>query len=229
MFLFYTSDVQEDVFILKDEEHQHCTKVLRHRLGDLIRATDGKGNWLEGNILAIEKMTTSVAITKKEFRPKKGAPRGIAISPTKTPARLEWFVEKAVEIGIDEIILFVGKRTEKKSSSTTRIEKIVLSAMKQSLRTHLPVIVGFESVKEVVNHISIYDQRYIAHLESGTKPLSDIFQSDKSAVVLIGPEGDFTADEIRHCVDHGLTSVSLGEYRLRTETAGLVALFYIMG
>jgi 16S rRNA (uracil1498-N3)-methyltransferase len=227
MFLFYSTEVGFDHFVLKEEEHQHCVKVLRHRIGDQVTATDGKGHWLVGTIRSIDKHSTIVDIISKEYRVKNLHAKAIAISPTKTPARIEWFVEKAVEIGIDEIILFVGKRTEKKSSSTVRLEKIALSAMKQSLRTHLPQIIGFDNLKDAIKYTAKYEHRFIAHLEPDTKPLRSLVDPNTSAIVLIGPEGDFTPDEIKYCLDDGLIAVTLGDHRLRTETAGLVALFEI--
>jgi 16S rRNA (uracil1498-N3)-methyltransferase len=224
MFLFYTNDVLSEGFWLHDDEHTHCTKVLRHQLGDNINATDGKGTLYHGSISSINKTETFVNINKREFVEIAAQKVCIAISPTKTPARLEWFVEKAVEIGIEEIIIFVGQRTEKKSTNITRIEKIALTSMKQSLRTWLPKITTCENLKSLINASKSYDQKYIAHLEDDTKPLKSIYHNTESSIVLIGPEGDFTPSEIKLCLENNFKGVDLGDMRLRTETAGLVAL-----
>jgi 16S rRNA (uracil1498-N3)-methyltransferase len=224
MFLFYSKTIQHRHILLSEDEHLHCTKVLRHKIGDKIHVTDGIGNLYQGAITHIGKSETTLIIEdtiKSELPPRINA---IAISPTKTPARLEWFVEKAVEIGIQDIHIFIAQRTEKKSTNTTRIEKIALTAMKQSLRTYLPAVHTHGSIAELINSTSSISHKFIAHLDGPTATLHNSFARVGNNLVLIGPEGDFTPKEINTCLSSGFTAVTLGDMRLRTETAGLVAL-----
>ena len=224
MFLFYTSENVGQILILKGDEHQHCCKVLRKQIGDQIFVTDGKGNIYTTTIMTITKAETTCKIVSTETKTPPSSHLTIAISPTKTAARIEWFVEKAVEIGISGIIIFHAQRTEKKSWSQTRLDKIMISAMKQSLNVYLPELRFCSSLADVIKTTEHIHQKYIAHCDGPTALMKDIAESGGSTIVLIGPEGDFTSLEISMAHDHKYTSVSLGESRLRTETAGIVAL-----
>lgn len=224
MFLFYTTNVKEETIILQNEEHSHCVTVLRKKPGDIIHVTDGKGHIFTVQIIAYTKAQTEGKIIEKTYQPPINPEIAIVISPTKNPSRLEWFLEKSTEIGITSIFVAHMKRTEKKSVNNARLEKILVSAMKQSLHTHLPQL-HTGTLKDILElHTDRYQQKLIAHCNNPALTLKNIYNSDQSAILLIGPEGDFTADEITASTKKGFKEVSLGQMRLRTETAGLVGL-----
>ncbi|MBK8515781.1 MAG: 16S rRNA (uracil(1498)-N(3))-methyltransferase [Saprospiraceae bacterium] len=224
MIIFYSTDVRGNLVYIKGEEHIHCTKVLRNKEGDTINVTDGRGKLYICRIEKISKSETSCFITGVDERMESDAKCAIAISPLKNPSRLEWFVEKAVEIGISEIYIFNSKRTERKSVNRDRLDKIIISAMKQSMNICLPYITFVNNFSDIFISIAKYEGKYIARCESDPPLLTEIRSKQGSNIVLIGPEGDFTKDEADHAISHGFTVVSLGPSRLRTETAGIVAL-----
>ena len=229
MFLFYTNLFKENQLSLTEDEHQHCTKVLRKQIDDEIFVTDGLGNIYNARIAQIGRAETICRIINKESKAKPQPNITIAISPTKNASRLEWFVEKAVEIGIGSIIVFNAQRTEKKSFNHARIHKIMVSAMKQSLNVHLPMLVNFDNVKQLMTETKDIGQKFIAHCDGPTMSLHSSIEKSKDAIILIGPEGDFTSQEIQMAVENGFKPVTLGDARLRTETAGLVALMMTKG
>lgn len=223
MLLFFSNEIHNNQIILRDEEHLHCTKVLRKKIGDLIHITDGKGYLFTTVLTSTDRNQTICQIKDQSFFDQKFEALAIAISPTKNASRIEWFVEKAVEIGITKIYILITDRTEKKSENTSRLQKIVLSAAKQSLSMYLPEIQVL-TMKQLTEFQSKYSQKFIAHCDGPTTVLKEIHQKEKSAIVLVGPEGDFTEKEIEFAKNMNFVSVSLGDTRLRTETAGLVAL-----
>lgn len=228
MELFYSESQTHPILKLVNEEHIHCTKSLRHVVGDIIFVADGVGNRFECKIMQINKQETTLSILKTETYEKTDPPKAIAITPTKNPSRLEWFVEKATEIGVDEIIIFISARTEKKHINKQRIQKIVISAMKQSLHFFKPKISYYNSLSDLLEAVgSDFNQKFIAHCEDPTAFLGDLCDLSKSKLVLIGPEGDFTNDEVNLALKSGFQGVSLGNTRLRTETAGVVALVIV--
>lgn len=229
MFLFYTNLVSENQLRLTEDEHQHCTKVLRKQMGDDIFVTDGNGHIYTTRIATITKRETLCHILHTETKPTLKPKIAVAISPTKNASRLEWFVEKAVEIGINEIMVFNAQRTEKKSFNYSRIHKIMVSAMKQSLNVHLPKLEYYESTKQLLTKTKDIDQKFIAHCDGPTLSLQASMDKSKDGIVLIGPEGDFTHQEIEMALEYGFKAVTLGDSRLRTETAGLVALMMAKG
>lgn len=229
MFLFYTNQVNENQLTLTEDEHQHCTKVLRKQVGDDIYVTDGVGQIYSVRVANISKAETICHILNVETNPKPHPYITIAISPTKNASRLEWFVEKAVEIGISEIIVFNAQRTEKKSFNYGRIHKIMVSAMKQSLNVHLPKLQYYEQIKQLMASTKDAEQKFIAHCDGPTLSLHTSIDKSKDALVLIGPEGDFTRQEIEMALENGFKAVTLGDSRLRTETAGMVALMMAKG
>lgn len=225
MFLFYTTEVNGDKVILKNEEHSHCTTVLRKKPGDIIYVTDGKGHIFNVQIILQTKSQTEGKILETTYQHPLTPEIAIVISPTKNASRLEWFLEKATEIGISAIYVTLMKRTEKKSVNVERLEKILVSAMKQSLHTHLPQL-HTGTLKEIMQmNTDRYQQKFIAHCDNPELSLKNIYKNDQSAILLIGPEGDFTSDEISEAAKKGFKEVSLGPMRLRTETAGLTGLF----
>lgn len=223
MWLFYCPDIQTDME-LPEEEAGHCIRVLRMKEGDRLRLTDGKGSFYDAVISAVSGKRCMVHIEGiEEQEPLWNGHLHIAVAPTKQMDRNEWFVEKAVEIGVDEITFLKTDHSERDVIKMERIEKIAVSAMKQSQKATLPILNGMTSFKSFVGRVFEGD-RFIAHCEPGSKVnLKDVIVPGHDALVLIGPEGDFSPAEIDMALKAGFKPVSLGPSRLRTETAALVA------
>jgi len=223
MQLFYCSTIIDGENYLSQEESRHCTKVLRKKSGDLIQITDGLGNHYEGELTDVNPKKCGFKITSIKFRKKPYYSIHIAIAPTKNLDRIEWFVEKAVEIGIDKITFIQTAFSERKHIKINRIKKKAISAMKQSVRVYLP------EISEMVNLNAFLktaqgDQKFVAHLEGDeTKHLLDEAKASQNYVILIGPEGGFSDDEISKIKENDFDIVKIADYRLRTETAGVVA------
>jgi 16S rRNA (uracil1498-N3)-methyltransferase len=223
MLLFYAPDILTDNE-LPQEETQHCMRVLRLSQGDEICITDGKGSFYPAIIDTLSgkrcKVVIKEAIRQEPFR--KGYLH-IAVAPAKNMERNEWFAEKATEIGIDEISFLNCLFSERKTIKLERINKIVVSAIKQSLKAYLPKVNEMATF-EIFIAQNFEGQKFIAHCGEEDKPLlSEIIHKGENVLILIGPEGDFSKDEIRKAMEHGFTPVSLGKSRLRTETAAMVA------
>ncbi len=213
-----------DTVLLSAEESKHCIRVLRHKAGDIIHVIDGKGNFYEAEITTADVQKCSVKIiSKKQISSPKKYRLHIAISPTKNADRIEWMLEKCTELGVDEFSFIICKRTEKTGVKTDRLKKIAESAVKQSIQAMLPVINEAQTFKEFILQHKNTQHKYIAHcLEKEKTALSKILKNE-TALILIGPEGDFTEDEIKLAFDTNFAPLSLGNTRLRTETAGLFA------
>ena len=209
---------------LPQEEAGHCIRVLRMKEGDRLRLTDGKGAFYDAVISAVSGKRCMVHIENREEQsPLWNGYLHIAVAPTKLMDRNEWFVEKAVEIGVDEITFIRTEHSERDVIKTERIEKIAVSAMKQSQKAKLPVLNGMVSFNDFVKR-EFEGDKFIAHCEPGNKTnLKDIVVPGKDTLVMIGPEGDFSSTEIELALKAGFRPVSLGPSRLRTETAALVA------
>lgn len=224
MILFFSQHIEGQTAFLNEEESGHCTRVLRKKKGDLVHFTDGKGNLYEGKIVEENPKKCSLQIIKAfPNQSKRSFYTHLAIAPTKNIDRMEWLVEKLVEIGIDEISFFLGERSERKQLNINRLEKITLSAMKQSLKFTLPKLNDLRKFSDLLKTIDT-QQKFIAYLPQ-EKPqlLKNQLVKDSSYTILIGPEGDFSPNEVKLALQMGFSPVSLGESRLRTETAGLVA------
>jgi 16S rRNA (uracil1498-N3)-methyltransferase len=222
MLLFYQSNI-EKIPILSEEDSRHCVKVLRKNITDKIHVVDGVGGLFECEITNAHEKKCEVRIlsAKREFEKRKHYLH-IAIAPTKNADRIEYFVEKCVEIGVDEITLIQTKHSERKHQKTERLEKIAISAMKQSLKAYLPKVnelIDFEKFIKTTN----YEAKFIAHLTDAAKRLKDVATIKNEVLLMIGPEGDFAQDEIFLAQNFGFQLVTLGDSRLRTETAGVVA------
>jgi 16S rRNA (uracil1498-N3)-methyltransferase len=222
MLLFFQPNISNKNF-LDEEDSRHCIKVLRKKSKDIIHIVDGKGGLFECEITnPHEKKCEFVILSEQENVQKRDFYLHIAIAPTKNADRLEWFIEKCVEIGIDEISLILTKHSERKFQRTERLEKIAISAMKQSLKAYLPKInelISFEKFIKTVKE----KQKLIAHLTDDAQPLTSIIEHNSSFCLMIGPEGDFSKDEADLAQSAGYQVVTLGNSRLRTETAGVVA------
>lgn len=228
MHVFYTPDIQESsVYILNEEESRHCSKVLRLNIGDKVFLVDGHGGLYEAEIASETKKHVSLSILQvtKNYQ-KRNYHIHIAVAPTKNIDRVEWFLEKATEMGIDEITPIICERSERKIIKEERLEKVITSAVKQSLQAYHPVLnsaINFDkflkqdlrAVKMIAHCI---DDEQRVFMNSVAKP------GDKY-LILIGPEGDFSPQEIQSALDAGFTPITLGNTRLRTETAALAACF----
>ena len=236
MQLFYCKEIAGTGYATLDaEESRHAVRVMRLREGDEINVTDGKGNLYRCHI--VQAQSDECVVMSDECIPDSSfithrSSLHLAVAPTKNPSRMEWLVEKAVEIGIYEITLLNCDHSERSFLKTDRLEKLAISAMKQSLHTILPKINPPVNLSEWL-HSPLPPSRgdeggclkFIAHCEADKPrtPLATALQPDKDAVVLIGPEGDFSEEEIALALECGFQPVSLGPSRLRTETAALYA------
>lgn len=224
MQIFYQSLIPENQFFLDADESRHCVKVLRKKEGDLITVVDGKGTFYQARIAKADPRQCTFTIEEALPEEKKDFHIHLGIVPTKNADRLEWFVEKAVEIGVDEISLIISENAERKKLNTDRLERKAISAMKQSLKATLPPVHSPVSFTEFIKKNRLGVQKYLAYLSD--EPTTHLFHAAaamKQYVVLIGPEGDFTQEEVAKALQQGYQTVSLGAARLRTETAGIAA------
>ena len=222
MLLFYTPHIDGDHAELPEDEARHVTQVLRRKVGDTLVFTDGKGYRYEGAIDEVHKKRCALRITHREYVAPPASHLHLCIAPTKNSNRLEWMLEKCVEIGIGSVHLMRCRRSERTKVRLDRLERIAISAMKQSLHYHLPDITELTDFSDMLTR-PLPEQRYIAWCETDTTAtLWQQLDATQDAVLLIGPEGDFTAEEVAQAKAHGCVPVSLGEQRLRVETAGLL-------
>lgn len=227
MQLFYSPDITPNALCTLDpEESRHAVRVLRLRQGDPIAVADGCGTLHHCTILEANDKACVVEAINSEFRTQNSELKiHLAVAPTKNPSRMEWLVEKAVEMGVGGIILLQCDHSERTFLKTERLQKIALSAMKQSLRTVLPAIHEAVGFREWIGSVRDSELRLIAHCEADQPrtPLGEALKPGQAATVLIGPEGDFSPEEIALALQCGFQPVSLGPSRLRTETAALYA------
>lgn len=223
MHVFYTPDIA-NTQELPEEEVGHCLRVLRLGIGDEVMLTDGRGFFYQAVIAAATQKRCMVKIVSKtEQEPFWGGHLHLALAPTKNMDRMEWLAEKATEIGFDELTFLNCRFSERKVIKTDRIEKIVVSAVKQSLKARKPVVNEMTDFRKFMER-DFSGQKFIAHCYEGEKPLlRDVLHPDEDAVILVGPEGDFSPEEVTLAMEKGFQPVSLGKSRLRTETAALVA------
>lgn len=229
MHLFYTPDITSNTYTLNEEESNHCNKVLRLKQGDTIHLIDGVGGLYTAQIVEAGKKAVQLKVIYKQTAfGKRNHFLHIAVAPTKNIDRLEWFLEKATEIGIDEITPMICERSERKDVKEDRLKKIVTAAVKQSLTAYHPQINQAISFRELVAQANA-DAKLIAHcLENeDRKTISQLIKPYQRYLILIGPEGDFTPSEIEFALQNGYKPVTLGNTRLRTETAALAACFEV--
>ncbi len=222
MRLFYADNRKGNQFFLEGDDYRHGVKVLRLKVGDEINVIDGKGSLFICSVSDLSKHTMVVEVVDEEIFSKPNYDLKVAISPTKNLSRFEWFVEKAVEIGVSEIIPIICKRTEKPTIKRDRAMRIIRSAMKQSMNIYEPQLHPVTSLQEVINDY-VAENKFIAFVEEDTRLLSQCEINDSQVLILIGPEGGFTSDEVELARKAFFFPVSLGKSRLRTETAGVVA------
>jgi 16S rRNA (uracil1498-N3)-methyltransferase len=225
MQIFYAPDIEGSSYTLDEKESNHCIRVLRMREGDQVKLIDGRGGLYEGLISDADQKKCKISITNvlRDYE-KRSYRLHVAISPIKNPERYEWFIEKSVEIGIDKITPLICHNTEKQGVKTERINNLIISAMKQSLKSEKSELMESKSFNEFIAQ-SFSRIKMIAHCDKAfpVKSINDVYKPNDNAVILIGPEGDFTSEEIRSAIAAGFIPVHLGKSRLRTETAGIAA------
>ena len=225
MQLFYNPDIKsgDTTFLFDKEESRHIIKVLRKKEGDTIEITNGMGFLFTSEITFGNEKKCEVNVIKEQFFEPAPYSLHLAVAPTKLNDRYEWFLEKATEIGISEITPIICEHSERSNFKADRFEKIVQTAMKQSLQFYLPKLnepVAFNTfIKEQPE-----GQLFIAHCEESEKTLlKNALKPEGKLTILIGPEGDFSTEEITLALQQNYAPVSLGNTRLRTETAAIVA------
>jgi len=224
MNIFYTPDLSGNEYTLSEDESKHCVRVLRMCVGDVIQLVDGRGGFYEAEIVDDNPKRCSVKVTehKKNFG-KRDYHLHIACAPTKNIERYEWFLEKATEIGIDEITPIDCEHSERTVVKSERLNKVLVSAMKQSIKAYLAKLNEVISFPELASQ-KFSGEKYIAHCNNGEKKLlKDLYTKGSNVLILIGPEGDFTNSEVEFAKQNGFKEISLGNSRLRTETAAIVA------
>ena len=224
MHLFYTPDITADLYTLSEEESRHCQKVLRLREGDIIHLTDGKGTLFEARIGSLSSKQVLAEITgRQEEYGKRPYKIHLAVAPTKNIDRFEWFLEKATEIGVDEITPLLCDHSERRVIRTDRLVKVITAAVKQSLKAYHPVLNELVPFNKFIS-LPQQGQLFIAHLdEQDPVAMQKAYRKGSDVTILIGPEGDFSQAEIASALKASYECVSLGDSRLRTETAAVVA------
>ena len=227
MHLFYEPDILTNGGTLSEDESKHCVKVLRHQNGDAIRIIDGKGSRVTATITEASSKACRVKIESGETEPPPPQQCHIAIAPTKSSDRFEWFLEKSTETGIDRITPLLCRQSERKQIKPQRLDRVITAATKQSLRMWRPQMEEMTPIKDFLQRDFPDAAKFIAYCETeDRKELVDELKKtaeEKEIVVLIGPEGDFSEEEISLAKEKGFIPVSLGPNRLRTETAGIAA------
>lgn len=230
MHLFYTPDIEPSVkqYFLNEEESKHCVRVLRLNVGDEVQLIDGRGGFYIASIKdAHPKRTILDIISVTENYQQRNHYLHIAVAPTKNIERLEWFLEKATEIGIDEISLIICQRSERKEARVDRLNRIITSAVKQSIKAYHPLLNEAVPFSKFIS-TDLSGQGFIAHCAEGEKgSLKSILNIGERTTILIGPEGDFTDTEVVAALNSGYKPITLGDSRLRTETAALEACFEV--
>ncbi len=226
MNLFYQPNINEtsEAVSFDKEESRHISKVLRKAEGDTINLTNGKGFFFEAKLTNTNPKKCNAVIVNVEKQAPLPYHLHLAVAPTKLNDRYEWFLEKATEIGVTEITPIICDHSERKVINQERYNKIIQSAMKQSLKAYLPVLHEAVSYKNFLAKEHSEEIKCIAHCEDSDKQLlKNVIKNNKSTLILIGPEGDFSINEIKKAISLKLTPISLGTSRLRTETAAILA------
>lgn len=224
MYLFYAPDIQGLEYTLSEDESKHCTRVLRLSEGDSVCLVDGKGGFYTAVISSAtgKRCTVRIESEEKNFG-KRSYHLHVAMAPTKSIDRYEWFLEKATEIGVDELTPLVCEHSERRQVKGERLEKVVEAAIKQSLKAYCPQVHPLTDFACFVEYADA-DVKLIAHCADGEKPLlSSLLKVGAKTLIMVGPEGDFSPVEVALAKRYGFQEVSLGASRLRTETAGVVA------
>lgn len=227
MIRFYAPDI-EATGELPSDESTHCARVLRHRAGDEVYVVDGKGSVFTCRVTDDNPRRVKVEIISKyQELPHWGRNITLAVAPTKNADRMEWLVEKATEMGVDRVVLLRCEHSERRVLKTDRLKRVMAGAMKQSLKAQLPIIEGPVDINSFITSLPADSCRWIAHCESDRERhalMGNMPMPGQDVVILIGPEGDFSPQEIDLALQYGFTPVTMGASRLRTETAAMFAL-----
>ena len=225
---FYSKEICKGKISLIGTEFRHCIRVLRKKIGDNINVVDGNGNLYDTKLINIDLNACTLEIKNKVVNYNKRNYRvHLAISPTKNHNRIDWFLEKAVEIGVDEITFIHCQNSQRSKVNIDRCEKILISAMKQSLKAEMPKLNPILDFNIFIKNTE-QEKKYIGYVSNGeNNHLSYYCDNIENVLVCIGPEGDFSAAEIKNALHNEFQCISLGNSRYRTETAGLVALMII--
>lgn len=226
MQLFYAPEISLPSYTLPEEESKHCVRVLRMTVGDELHLTDGKGNMYRCKVVSdnVKRCEVEVVETWPEYE-RMSYGLTMCVAPTKNIDRFEWFLEKATEIGISEVYPLECDHSERRQIKLEREEKVITAAVKQSLKAYHPVLHDLTSVRDIIA-MDFEGEKYIAHCDSsfGERPyLGNLVKKGANTLILIGPEGDFSKEEINFALQNGFKAISLGRERLRTETAAVVA------
>ena len=209
--------------LLCESESKHCINVLRHKTGDEITIADGRGYYHTGRIITAHPKRCEIKNIRSQKHEESPCKVHLAVAPTKNIDRFEWLIEKAMELGINEITPLLCHHSERKKIRTDRIERIVIAAMKQSVKAYLPLIHELMPFEQFIKEYKTANA-FIAHCRNSKRtPLKQVYQTKTDALLCIGPEGDFSEAEAESAIKAGMIPVSLGSSRLRTETAGLIA------
>jgi 16S rRNA (uracil1498-N3)-methyltransferase len=223
MHLFYQANIADGINQFDEAESKHVQRVLRLSIGDTIHLTDGKGFLYEAQLTLTKTKNSSFKIVDKTYFPPPNYYIHIAIAPTKNADRIEWFAEKVMELGIQQISFVLCDNSERKTINLDRIEKKAISAMKQSGQYHLPMINELIPYKQFVKTVK-EEERFIGFVdEENPHHLKNLAKKKSNYVILIGPEGDFSKAELDLAIENKFKKISLGSTRLRTETAGIAA------
>lgn len=226
MQLFYAPQITLPEYTLTEEESRHAIKVLRLRVGDSLHITDGRGNMHRCEVISDSAKHCTVRVVESQCEyEKRGYSLTMAVAPTKNIDRYEWFLEKATEIGVDCFIALESAHSERKVVKPEREEKVITAAVKQSLKAYHPTFEDMTPFKELVAR-EFSGRKFIAHCGEAVRSksyLASTLKAGEDAIVLIGPEGDFSAEEVALAVENGFEEITLGTQRLRTETAAVVA------
>lgn len=224
MHIFYTPELSGNTYTLDETESKHCVRVLRLEKGDEITLVDGRGGFFTAEIADPNPKRCSINVIKSELNfGRRNFQIHVAIAPTKNIERIEWFLEKATEIGINRVTPLLCRFSERKEIKTERLEKVMVSAMKQSLKAYLPQLDQLTKFNDFISQ-PFDGQKFIAHCDQQHRDLlKKLVLPNQNYLILIGPEGDFSSEEIELAINAGFLPVSLGGSRLRTETAGVVA------
>ena len=223
MHYFYSKNIHDNLIALSKEEAHHALRVMRLKEGDEVGVFDGEGSIFKCKIAELSKSKCILNIKSHVTSQRSPSNLSILIAPTKNNDRLEWFLEKATEIGVHEIVPILCDHSERKKIRKDRLEKVLISAMKQSMNPFLPKLKELKKFNEVIDDYSSFD-RFISHCGEGDKHnLFEMIKPNVPCAIFIGPEGDFSVNEIKEAKKFGWNEVSLGHQRFRTETAGIVA------
>ncbi|MFN6947287.1 MAG: 16S rRNA (uracil(1498)-N(3))-methyltransferase [Cytophagaceae bacterium] len=223
MQVFYSSDISGELNTLSEEESKHCINVLRHKKDDVISVTDGKGNLYKAKIEEAHPKRCAFSVLEKTTSLEKSYSIHIGFSPTKNIDRTEWFLEKCIELGVDKVSFLLCHHSERKHINPERLQRLAISALKQSLNLRLPELSDMSSFQDFIHSFS-GENGFIAYVDQeNNKHLFNEAPKSSNYTILIGPEGDFSPEEVKMALHKGFKAVSLGKSRLRTETAGVVA------